>query len=532
MGNSFLKYIFIFIVTIILLVAFWRVISNSNKVDNSSLDQTSTINTIQKDLRFGIAQLDTINPILSHNRNVQELSKIVFEPLITLNENYKKEYCLAESVEKESDTSYKVNLRKDIKWSDDTPFSANDVKFTVDSIKRDDVNSIYKANLAAVVGLEAIDDNTVRFTLSNPVDYFEYYLTFPIMSSKYYEGTSILDGDKNVAPLGTGMFKIENRTTSYIKLVRNEEWWNSTNLPKLEGITINVYLDAGELYNAFKIGNVDMLVTENDNYAEYVGTIGFETKEFKGREYDFIAINQNNNILSRKEVRQAMNYAIDKNNIVASVFNNKCYVVNNSLDYGSWLYKDASNLSEYNLENAQKALQDNGWNLTSRQWTKIENYRTIKTSFNLFVNSSNNRRVQVAENIRAQLENFGITLNVKALNDNQYNSYLEKKNYDLIITGLNLSFSPNLATFYGNNNLANYNNEEVNKLYSSILNISDKKLLKEKIHEIQNITNDDIIYIPLYINKITLLYSSDLVGDVNPNWYNIFYNIEKWYRKN
>ena len=219
-----------------------------------------------------------------------------------------------------------------------------------------------------------------------------------------------------------------------------------------------------------------------------------------------------------------MNYAIDKNNIVASVFNNKCYVVNNSLDYGSWLYKDASNLSEYNLENAQKALQDNGWNLTSRQWTKIENYRTIKTSFNLFVNSSNNRRVQV--------ENFGITLNVKALNDNQYNSYLEKKNYDLIITGLNLSFSPNLATFYGNNNLANYNNEEVNKLYSSILNISDKKLLKEKIHEIQNITNDDIIYIPLYINKITLLYSSDLVGDVNPNWYNIFYNIEKWYRKN
>ena len=95
MGNSFLKYIFIFIVSIILIVAFWRVISNSNKVDNSSLDQTSTINTIQKDLRFGIAQLDTMNPIVSHNRNVQELSRIIFEPLINLNENYKKEYCLA-----------------------------------------------------------------------------------------------------------------------------------------------------------------------------------------------------------------------------------------------------------------------------------------------------------------------------------------------------------------------------------------------------------------------------------------------------
>ena len=89
MGNSFVKYIFILIVVIVLLVAFWHVISDKNKVDSGSLDQTSTINTIQKDLRFGIAQLDTMNPIISTNRNVHEISKIIFEYLsksILLNE--------------------------------------------------------------------------------------------------------------------------------------------------------------------------------------------------------------------------------------------------------------------------------------------------------------------------------------------------------------------------------------------------------------------------------------------------------------
>ena len=72
-----------------------------------------------------------------------------------------------------------------------------------------DVNSIYKANLTYVGGLEAVDDNTVVFTLSQPVDYFEYYLTFPIMSANNYEGTSMLDGERNAAPIGTGMLLLQ-----------------------------------------------------------------------------------------------------------------------------------------------------------------------------------------------------------------------------------------------------------------------------------------------------------------------------------
>ena len=65
------------------------------------------------------------------------------------------------------------------------------------------------------------------------------------------------------------------------------------------------------------------------------------------------------------------------------------------------------------MDEAQKILSSNGWNITSRQWQKTENYRTLRTNFNLVVNSSNSERVAVAENIKEQLANIGIVINIR-----------------------------------------------------------------------------------------------------------------------
>ena len=176
------------------------------------------------------------------------------------------------------------------------------------------------------------------------------------------------------------------------------------------------------------------------------------------------------------------------------------------MDFGSWLYiEDDSKLSQYNMDEAQKILSSNGWNITSRQWQKTENYRTLRTNFNLVVNSSNSERVAVAENIKEQLANIGIVINIRKVSDWQYNNYLKNKNYDLIITGTNVSINPSLNRYFGENNVANYNNEEVLKLINEITDITDKNLLKEKIAEIQKITNEEFVYIPLYINKLPII---------------------------
>lgn len=480
-------------------------------------------------MRLGISDFDTMNPLLSKNKNVQFYDKLIFESLLTVEQDFNLSPCLATEYSKTGNTSYIIKLRKDVKWQDGQPFVAKDVQYTIDRLK-EGIDSVYVSNVQAISGLEIIDDYTIKINLFEETPFFEYNLIFPIMPSHYYSGTDF--AADALTPLGTGMFKIDDINSTQIKLSRNDAWWNKEKLPKLDSITINIYSSLGENFNAFKIGNVDLLVTENVNFEDYIGTIGFNHKIFKGREYDFLAINTANSVLSKLEIRQAINYGIDKNNIVASIFNDKAFTISNNFDTGNWLYSSNNVQNEYNIEKAQNTLSNSGWTLTSRQWQKIENYKTLKTTFNLVVNSNNLERVAVAENIKTQLANIGIIINIKKVNDWTYNNYIENKNYDILLTGTNISINPNLQLYFGDNNLANYSNEEVNSILAEVKNITDEQLLKEKYNRLQEITNQDIVYIPLYINKNVVLYSSNLVGDVSPNWYNIFYNIENWYRQN
>ena len=187
---------------------------------------------------------------------------------------------------------------------------------------------------------------------------------------------------------------------------------------------------------------------------------------------------------------------------------------------------------EYNPEYAQKLLEDNGWTLRYRQWQKVENYRTLRTSFSLVVNASNVPRVAVAESIKNQLKEIGIEISIRKVSDAQYRYYLENKNYDLILTGTNISASPSLETYFGEGNLANFTDERVTNIMNSVNSINDKKMLKENYRQLQQIYIEEVPYISLYRDKEYLVYSPNLVGELNPNWYNIFYNIENWYRQN
>ena len=200
MENNILKYVFIIIVIVFIGFGVYNMLKNDQNTQEKIIDQTSTVNTIQTDLRLAICNLDTINPILSNNRNVQEITKIIYEPLITLNENYKIEYRLAKEIAKTDDVNYIIKLRDNVVWEDGTPLTSYDIKFTIDTIKFGG-SPIYSNNLSKVQGLEIIDNNTLKINLSSPVDFFEYNLTFPIMCASYYNDEDFRNSSK--IPIGT-----------------------------------------------------------------------------------------------------------------------------------------------------------------------------------------------------------------------------------------------------------------------------------------------------------------------------------------
>lgn len=333
----------------------YKMSQNDKKEANETIDQTSTVTTIQTDLRLAVCNFDTINPLLTNNRNVQEISKIIYEPLVTLSGDYKMQYCLAEEIAKTDEVNYVIKLRKGVLWQDGTNFTSNDVKFTVDMIKNGGFNTVYANNLKNVVALEVIDETTVKMILSEPVDFFEYYLTFPILSAKYYEGQDFKTTEKNATPIGTGMFKIATVDSNIIKLVKNDLYWDSSKSAMAKEVNINLYGSAGELYNAFKNGEIDVIDVKIENVEDYIGSIGYKKIEYKSRNYDFLTFNTQNILFSDAKVRKAISKMIDKNNIVASCLGAGYVPSNFSLDMGNWLYtKDLS--VQTNTEEAAQIL--------------------------------------------------------------------------------------------------------------------------------------------------------------------------------
>ncbi|MBR3133650.1 MAG: ABC transporter substrate-binding protein [Clostridia bacterium] len=532
MRNNIVKYVFIVFLIVLAIVVYSFYKRDEKETDKKKSDQAETETTINvvKELRLAIAEYDTINPILSNNRNVQEISKIIYDPLVSINENYRAEGYLAEEVSKTNATSYIVKLREGVKFHDGTNFTSNDVKFTIDAIKG--ANSVYSENVKHITEVRVIDERTVGFSLDQEVPFFECNLTFPIMSCKYYEGEDFNTSGKNRSPVGTGMFKIASSDENVIRLERNDEYWNQDKRPVLEKVNINFYSNMGEVYNAFKNGNIDIINTDIGNVGKYIGSIGYDSQQYQSKEYDFIALNNNSEVLSNSAVRRAINYSIDKNNVIVSCYGGEYYSSNFPIDYISWIY-DGKADNSYNAEEAKNILESDGWAYRNNSWQKAVDGKTVKLSFNLTINRDNGIDDAVAENIKAQLAAVGISVNISRVSSDRYIDMINsKEGYEAIIVNMNTAFSPNINTYLGNGNISNYSNEEMNGLLNEVNNIGEDSTMKEKYKKIVEIYNSDMPFISLARRNKVVIYNTNLVGVSKPTAYNIYSHIERWYRKN
>lgn len=138
---------------------------------------------------------------------------------------------LAESWEASADaTEFTFNLRQGVKWHDGEPFSAADVLWTVEDIIKEGDNSVAYKFLKDVATIEATDDYTVVFKLSQPNSTFlsgvASYYGFNILPKHLYEGTDVRENEYNFKPVGTGPFKfVEHVTGSHAEFEANTDYW-------------------------------------------------------------------------------------------------------------------------------------------------------------------------------------------------------------------------------------------------------------------------------------------------------------------
>ena len=139
MKHNIFGYLFFVFIIVIMGFAIYKFAKSQNIDNSNSIDSGSSVTTSEKgtEITLAISGFDTINPIITKNKQVQDITKLVFESLVTLTADGKVEPCLAKEWESTDNMTYIVRLRSGVKWSNGTYFSSNDVKFTIDRLLQD-----------------------------------------------------------------------------------------------------------------------------------------------------------------------------------------------------------------------------------------------------------------------------------------------------------------------------------------------------------------------------------------------------------
>lgn len=203
-----------------------------------------------------------LNPAITTNGGVHTASSLLYNGLLTLNEDLTTRPELAERWEVEEEgRRYRFRLRRDVRWHDGRPFTAADVQFTFDSLLLR-FHARTRASLApALLRVEAPDDSTVVFHFRRPYAPLLQQLDVteaPILPRHIFAGTDPLRNPANTAPVGTGPFRfVSYQANGEIRYAANREYFRGA--PALDAVVLRVIPDPGTQVMALEAGEVDWL---------------------------------------------------------------------------------------------------------------------------------------------------------------------------------------------------------------------------------------------------------------------------------
>ena len=256
---------------------------------------------------------------LFNTRLTQEICGNINESLLLFDWQFRPQPNLAKSFEMSPDgLTYVFRLRDDVVWHDGKPFTAHDVAFSCGQMLPQ-LNPRSRAAFSHIASIKTPDRHTVEMRLSQPFSAF--LLSFmassaPMMPAHIYEGTDFRTNPYNLKPIGTGPFKFKEWVSGdHQTLVRNDDYWNkSAGGPYVDEVIIKILPEPTTRVAGLDTGEIDYLVNNvpSDQYAT-VEAMENVTLTFAPSYYgEWITFNTAQAPFDNVQLRQALNYAVDK----------------------------------------------------------------------------------------------------------------------------------------------------------------------------------------------------------------------------
>ncbi len=331
-----------------------------------------------------------INPIYAQSSDVdRDLVEIIFSSLTDI----------AEKIEvRDEGELYHIHLKENVLWHDGEALTADDVIFTIRTIQNPDYKSPLRANYLGVEA-EKIDNYTVRFKLKNAYSAFSERLDFKIMPEHIWQSISpqnFLLTNYNLQPIGSGPYQFQSikqgkaNAIISLNLVRFKKYFDSPQ-PYLSAITVRFYESEEDLVNAARRGEIDGFSVSSPGFFELFERSSFTEYTLSLPRYFAIFFNSDKSrLLAEDEIRQALNYATNKQEIINNVLLGRAQVVNSPILPDVYNYQSPTTIYEYNPEKAETLLAEAGLEKINGKWVKVIKETIVEFKSELKVGSRGN----------------------------------------------------------------------------------------------------------------------------------------------
>ena len=439
---------------------------------------------------------DHLDPWLSAASDTEAVFHNVFEGLVLFDETGALIPGLAESWDISDDgLTYTFHLRDDVTFHNGKAFSAEDVVYTYESLSGLGGEEALSSKFKNLTSVEAVDDYTVTMTLAEADAAFLQYTRVAVLP-KGYE-------DQSSAPVGTGPFVFEKYVPGQmVVLEKNEDYYDESRMPKIDEAQIYIMGDDSAVLTALQSGQLDAGIVYADS-ADYL-TGDFTVNSSPQNMVQLFALNNSATPFDDVRVRQAFEYAVNKDQIIDGVFAGYATeLYSNFSPVMSYFYNDElEDVYTYDVDKAKELMAEAGY----------------EDGFDITITVPSNyqKHIDTAQVIAQQLKQINVNATIEPV---EWGQWLEQvytnADYQTTVVGLTGKLDPNdiLGRYVSDyaKNFMKYNNPDYDKLIEEAKTASDEERV-ELFKECQKMLTDDAAAVWICDPNAIAVTRSDLKG--------------------
>jgi peptide/nickel transport system substrate-binding protein len=432
-------------------------------------------------------------------------------------------------------------LKKAAVWSDGKPITADDVKFTFDTIMSDKWKILSKSGYEDVEKCEVVDEKTVKFTYKKMVASYREWLSasYCILPKHALEGKDFDTVMNESIPVASGPFIFKEwKKGDHITLVRNEKYWGTK--ANLDSVVFKWVPDTNTELAQMKTGEVDVINPSPDPslIAQMKAIPNVEVQANPGTIWEHFAFNTSKPIVNDVKVRQAIAYAIDRTKITQEVMLGQVKPLDSIfVPEQAAVYAPAWGKYAYDKAKAEALLKEAGY---TKGADGIMAKGGTKLSLEWKTTAGNKGREKMGQIIQAQLKEVGIDLVLKF--EEAQTFFGETTPKGNFVTGewaWLASPDPSVTTLFSSKalppdgqNYYRYDSAKVTQLITDADAEADPVKRADLSKQIATQMAEDVPLIPLYQRLSLLAFSTKIHGPANnATLEGVFWNMGDWWKE-